>query len=92
MLFRSEEGMEVPPGLEVIEFQGGLYAVATDIDQKTDRELMNAEIDRFLEENGFERDSSRPELGNIITSPLAQKIMGYEQMDYYIPIQAKTRT
>ncbi len=76
----------------MIEFQGGLYAVATDIDQKTDRELMNAEIDRFLEENGFERDSSRPELGNIITSPLAQKIMGYEQMDYYIPIQAKTRT
>ena len=91
-LYLFEEGMEVPPGLEVIEFQGGLYAVATDIDQKTDRELMNAEIDRFLEENGFERDSSRPELGNIITSPLAQKIMGYEQMDYYIPIQAKTRT
>ena len=53
---------------------------------------MYGEIDRFLEENGFERDSSRPELGNIITSPLAQKIMGYEQMDYYIPVQAKTRT
>lgn len=26
-------------------------------------------------QNGFERDSSRPELGNIITSPAAQKIM-----------------
>lgn len=24
-------------------------------------------------QNGFERDSSRPELGNIITSPAAQK-------------------
>jgi hypothetical protein len=26
-------------------------------------------------QNGFERDSSRPELGNIITLPAAQKIM-----------------
>jgi len=50
---------------------------------------MNREIDKFLSENGFERDTLRPELGNIITSPLAQKIMGYEQMDYYTHIQAK---
>ncbi len=63
--------------------------ISTDIDQKTDRELMNTEIDRFLSENGFERDTSRSELGNIITSPLVKKIMGYEQMDYYIPIKAK---
>lgn len=40
-------------------------------------------------ENGFERDASRSELGNIITSPAAQKVMGYEQMDYYTPIKAK---
>ena len=50
---------------------------------------MDAEIDRFLSENRFERDTSRSELGNIITSPLAKEIMGYEQMDYYIPIKAK---
>ena len=50
---------------------------------------MNAEIDKFLSENGFERDTSRLELGNIITSPLVKKIMGYGQMDYYIPIKAK---
>lgn len=67
----------------------GLYAVATDIDQKTDKERMNAEMDKFLSGNGFERDTSRTELGNIITSPLAKKIMGYEQMDCYIPIKAK---
>ena len=63
--------------------------MATDIDQKTDKGLMDAEIDKFLSENGFERDTSRSELGNIITSPLAKEIMGYEQMDYYIPIKAK---
>ena len=88
-LYMYEDGMTVPPELEVIDFQGGLYAVATDIDQKTDKDRMNTEIDKFLSANGFERDSLRPELGNIITSPLAQKIMGYEQMDYYTPIRAK---
>lgn len=33
------------------------------------------------------RDTSRSELGNIITSPYAKEIMGYEQMYYYIPIR-----
>lgn len=88
-LHMFEEGMTVPSELEIIDFQGGLYAAATDIDQKTDKELMNAEMDKFLDENGFERDISRSELGNVITSPLAQEIMGYEQMDYYFPIKAK---
>ena len=88
-LYMFEDGMVVPPELEIIDFQGGLYAVATDIDQKTDKELMSTEIDKFLSENGFERDTSRSELGNVITSPLVQKIMGYEQMDYYTPIKAK---
>ena len=81
--------MNVPQQFEIVDFQGGLYAVATDIDQKTDRELMDTEIDKFLSENGLERDTSRSELGNIITSPLANKIIGYEQMDYYYPIKAK---
>ena len=88
-LYMYEDGMNVPNEFEIVDFQGGLYAVATDIDQKTDRGLMDAEIDKFLSENGFERDTSRSELGNIITSPLAKEIMGYEQMDYYIPIKAK---
>ncbi len=88
-LYLYEEGMTVPAELEIIDFQGGLYAVATDIDQKTDKDRMNLEVDGFLSENGFERDTLRPELGNVITSPLAQKIMGYEQMDYYIPVKAK---
>ena len=81
--------MNVPNEFEIIDFKGGLYAVATDIDQKTDMGLMDTEIDQFLNENGLKRDTSRSELGNIITSPLAKKIMGYEQMDYDIPIKAK---
>ena len=81
--------MSVPKELELIDFQGGFYAVATDIDQKTEMELMKKEVDAFLSQNGFERDPSRPDLGNIITSPNAKKIMGYEQMDYYAPIKAR---
>lgn len=50
---------------------------------------MKAEVDKFLSENGFEQDTSRADLGNIITSPLAHEIMGYDQMDYYTPIKAK---
>ena len=87
--YMYEDGMNVPNEFEIIDFQGGLYAVATDIDQKTDKEFMNAEINKFLGENGFERDTSRSELGNIITSPLVKNITGYEQMDYYFPIKAK---
>lgn len=88
-LYMFEDGMIVPSEFEIVDFQGGLYAVATDIDQKTDTTLMKAEVDKFLNENGFERDTSRSDLGNIITSPLAHEIMGYEQMDYYTPIKAK---
>ena len=88
-LYMYEDGMNVPNEFEIIDFKGSLYAVATDIDQKTDKGLMDTEIDQFLSENGFKRDTSRSELGNIITPPLAKKIMGYEQMDYYIPIKAK---
>lgn len=88
-LYMYENGMNVPNEFEIVDFQGGFYAVATDIDQKTDKGFMDAEIDKFLSENGFERDISRSELGNIITSPLAKEIMGYEQMNYYIPIKAK---
>lgn len=88
-LYTLDEEITPPPEFKVIDFPGGLYAVATDIDQKTDKKLMNAEVDKFLGENGFERDFSRQELGNVITPPSAREIMGYDQMDYYYPVKAK---
>ncbi len=81
--------MNVPAEYEIVDFKGGLYAVATDIDQKTEVDAMAKEVDEFLGIHGFERDTDRPELGNIITPPLARKIMGYEQMDYYTPIKVR---
>ena len=88
-LYLYEEGMEVPEPLSVIDFKGGLYAVATDIDQQTDKKNMDEEVEAFLEKNGLSRDSDRLELGNIITPPEVQEILGYEQMDYYYPVKRK---
>lgn len=88
-LYLYEEGMNVPEEFPIIDFKGGLYAVATDIDGQTDTEAMAKEVDAFLEAHGFERDPSRRELGNVITPPSASGIMGFEQMDYFTPIRAK---
>lgn len=81
--------MDVPDEFDIIDFRGGLYAVTTDIDQNTNVDAMNAEVDEFLKQNGLERDKSRLGLGNIITTKAVQDILGYEQMDYYTPIKAK---
>ena len=82
-----EEGMALPQGAEVVDFPGGMYAVATGIDQRTDKESMNAAVVDFLRESGLVIDPERQELGNIITSPVVQKVLGYEQMDYYYPVR-----
>lgn len=88
-IYVYEEGMKVPPELGIIDFKGGLYAITTDIDQQTDMDVMNAEIDEFLKKNGLQRDCERPSLGNVITSPVAKEILGYEQMNYWTPVKAK---
>lgn len=72
--------MNVPEKLKNIDFKGGLYAVTTDIDQRTDMDAMRIEVDNFLSENGFERDATRSDLGDIITTPLIKEILGYDQM------------
>ena len=82
-----EEGMALPDGAEIVNFPGGMYAVATGIDQRTDKESMNAAVVDFLRESGLVIDPERQELGNIITSPVVQKVLGYEQMDYYYPVR-----
>lgn len=84
-----ENGMNVPEEFKIIDFKGGLYAVTTDIDQQTDWTPMNAEIDAFLQQSGFVRDPSRPQLGHVVTSLRAKDTLGYDQMDYWTPIKEK---
>jgi len=87
-LYMYEDGMNVPKEYNIIDFKGGLYAVVTGIEQQDNTEAMKT-IDAFLESHGLEIDKSRFELGNIITTPLAEKTLGYNQMDYYTPIKIK---
>jgi len=88
-LYLYENGLNVPDEFEIIDFKGGLYAVSTDIDQQTDMEAMKKEKEAFFETHRLEVDSSRPELGNIFTTPLAEEVLGYYQMDYYTPVKPK---
>lgn len=46
-IYLCREGMEMPVEFDSIDFEGGLYAVATGIDQQTDEEDMRREVDIF---------------------------------------------
>ena len=83
------DGVNAPEGYDIVDFKGGLYAVSTDIDQRTDIGAMDAEVDAFLEAHNLERDHSRPRLGHIISSPSAQKVLNYAQMDYFAPVKPR---
>ncbi len=85
--FMYKEGMVIPDGAELVDLRGGMYAVATGIDQQTDKKAMDAAVTEFLNRHGMQRDDSRRELGNIITSPAVREALGYEQMDYYYPVR-----
>jgi len=87
-LYVYEDGMDVPSEFDVIDFKGGLYAVVTGIDGKSNSEA-RAAVSNFIKTHGFERDDSRRELGNVITPPSAKTVLGYVQMDYFTPIRAK---
>lgn len=86
-LYIYEEGMSIPQQFDIVDFRGGLYAVNTDIDQQTNVVAMDKALHEFLHANGFEQDKSRRRMGNIITPPQAAEILGYHQMDYYMPIR-----
>ncbi len=88
-LYAWDAGMTVPAEFEIVDFWGGLYAAATDIDQQTDVDALNAEVDAFLAEHGLTRDPSRPDMGTIVTGGRAGEILGYEQMDYLAPVKVK---
>lgn len=81
------EGMEVPADFEVVDFSGGLYAVASEIDGQDSTETIQA-IKRFIKAKGcFEEDGDRSYMGTIPTPPSAAKAMGYNQMEYFVPIK-----
>ena len=85
-----QDGMDVPSQFEIVDFPGGMYAVAAgkDNDGEAYKDAMNA-VDAFIAANGFEKDPERVQLGNIITQLEAAEVLGYEQMNYYVPIRVR---
>ena len=85
--YMHHDGLSVPEAFDIVDFPGGLYAVACDVDGEPNENAINI-IRRFIRDNGrFVEDTARHQLGNVITPPAAQEAMGYSQMDYYIPIK-----
>lgn len=79
---------------EIVDFPGGLYAMATTIDD--DMESWDAVMDRvnpWLEASGFERDDSRGHLQMthmIYCDEEVKEGLGYEQLQVYLPIKKRT--
>lgn len=90
-LYIYDDNMDIPDNFDIIDFSGGLYAVTsgTDGDSVGYTDAHKAIYSFIDEKECFELDSSRTELGNVITPPAAQAAMGYGQMDYWIPIKIK---
>lgn len=85
--YQYEPGMMLLEGSEVVDFPGGMYAVATDIDQQTGKAALDIAVAEFIVRHGLELDAERLELGNIISSPAVSAVLGFEQMDYYYPVR-----
>lgn len=90
---RDEVTPEDTAPYEIIEFEGGLYAVGTSIDEDGESsELVRRRILKWVEQSGFESDE-RPghrEMGHMVTpTDLLKKGLGYHQMDIFWPIKVK---
>jgi AraC family transcriptional regulator len=87
---------EVPKdtaGFEMIDFPGGLYAVAISVDADgKDHNRVYKGIQEWVEKSGcfmLDETEKRRSLGNITSPMMAKEVMGYHQMDLYFPIRIK---
>jgi DNA-binding transcriptional MerR regulator len=77
--------------LRIIDFEGGLYALAVSIDGD-DESLHNVggKIRKWIEKTNFVHDESRGDMGNMTyCDDEIKKGLGYEQLQRYIPIKLK---
>ncbi len=88
-MYIYNEQMEVPDGLEIIDFVGGYYAVVTVIDGDGESYASAmAARDEYLRRYSLEIDNTRWQLGHILTGyDFVKEIFGSGQMDYWAPIK-----
>lgn len=76
---------------EIIEFPGGLYAVAVSVDGDSEsHEKVRRKVDKWLESTNFIIDNDRTFMGNMIyVDEEIREGLGYHQMNLYAPIKLK---
>lgn len=80
---------------ELIEFEGGLYAVAMSVDGDDDMGgRVYSGILKWLENSGFELDERQGHrtMGHMVNpTDEIKNALGYDQMDIYVPIKIRGR-
>jgi hypothetical protein len=97
-LYVLPEGLVDTGGYEVFDLPGGLYAVATCIDNDADIQKTSELIHLWITQSEFFSESpntngadARYDMGHIITPPHMKEMIGYHQMDLFVPIVSKKR-
>ena len=90
---RSADGSVDTGGFGVIDFPGGLYAVAISVDgDGKDHDRVYSGIQEWVRKSGcfaLDETETRRSLGNITSPKCAREVMGFHQMDLYFPIRIK---
>lgn len=85
------EGMDAA-GFDMVDFEGGLYAAAVSVDgDDTDGTRVYEGIKAWAGARGFALDE-RPghrTMFHIVTPPEAKAVMGFNQLDIYVPVKAR---
>ncbi len=91
--YALEQGMEEPDEFEMFDYEGGLYASAISRDEDdSDGERVYHGIKRWVEHSEcFELDerSGHYSMYHIIGTPTIKEVMGYSQLEIYVPIRIK---
>ena len=75
----------------IIEFQGGVYAVAVSVDGDGEsHDKVRKKVKKWLETTNFTEDSSRLSMGHMIyPHDDIMEGLGYHQMNLYLPVKLK---
>jgi len=76
---------------KIIDFQGGLYAVAVSVDGDGEsHDKVREKTEKWLKSTNFEEDQTRTKMGHMIyVDDEIKKGLGYHQMNLYLPIKLK---
>ena len=98
-LYALPEGLEDTGGYEVFDFPGGLYAVAACKDAQPDIDRTDRLIHEWVTQSEVFEESTetndthvRYDMGHVTTPVNAKEMIGYHQMDLFVPIVCKKRS